>query len=67
MVAIATQLLPKDAISPSAENHYLLTVAILAHLALKQNALATELWRRYDFSEPPIELRWLAAVAINSK
>jgi spermidine synthase len=58
------QLLPEGKIKASSENNYLLFVAMISDIALKNNTGARDLYNRYEnMTNPPIEIRLLYAIA----
>jgi spermidine synthase len=57
------QLLPEGKIKASSENNYLLMVAMISNIALKNNAGVRDLYNRYENTiAPPIEIRLLYAI-----
>lgn len=66
MAELSIALLPKygEIKAHQGSNDYLLTIAVLSHLALQQKDTARGLWSRYtDLQNPPVELRLLVALA----
>ncbi len=64
VLRLAGALLPDKTIEASTKNNYLLEVSMLAHIVLKHEEAAIDLWKRYrSRSEPPLTLRMLYITA----
>ena len=59
--ALADAMLPQGPLDASPKNDYVLMAAMLADIALDQQAAAASLWRRYRADETPLVLRLLSA------
>jgi predicted membrane-bound spermidine synthase len=68
ILLFANELLPQTgSIAASQENNYLLMVAMLAHVASQDYNRAMALLERYtQRTDPPVELRLLAAIALQN-